>query len=383
VSGAFPTYDALEGRFEEIWSCEPAGEEAGVTIGRSRAGRPVRAFRLGSGPLRVSLLAGCHADEPVGPALLRRLAAHLRDLPDGDPLLTAISWWILPHLDPDGEAANAAWQRPGGTEPAAYDPALYLAHVERAAPGDDVEFGFPRGEGDDGARPENRAAWAWWREAGPFALHASLHGMATGTGPWYLVEPGWLGRAALDGLLARCRASAAHAGFPLHDVERAGEKGFHRIDRGFATRPDHVAMREHFLAAGDPATAALFRPSSMESVRALGGDPLTLVSEVPLFRVPEDGDDAGAWRERLRERAAALRSGGADAGRVVGALEAAGLRPVPLVEQMRLVWAFVCAGLEAAAAGGTPAGADLPPAGADLPPGGAGRTPAASGREGR
>ena len=45
-------------------------------------------------------------------------------------------------------------------------------------------------------------------------------------------------------------------------------------------------MRRHFLDRGDPETAAVFRPSSMEYVRSLGGDPLTFVSEMPLFLLP-------------------------------------------------------------------------------------------------
>lgn len=354
---ALPSYEALEGRFEEIAACDPVEEEAGEAIGRSREGRPVRAFRIGTGPRRVSLLAGCHADEPVGPRLLRRLAAHLLDLPAEDPLLASAEWWILPDINPDGAARNSAWQRPAGEEPAAYDFGRYLAHVLRELPGDDVEFGFPRGAADEGARPENRAARDWWREGGPFSLHASLHGMATGTGPWYLLEPGWRGRPALEALMDRCRASASHAGYGLHDVERAGEKGFHRLAPGFATRPNHVSMREHFLAAGDPETAALFRPSSMETVRALGGDPLTLVSEVPLFLVPEmAGEEHGAaahpgpnpWRDRLRGWAAAIRTGESGEEEIRDAASAEGLRTVPVIDQMRLQWAFVCAGLEAA-----------------------------------
>ena len=56
-----------------------------------------------------------------------------------------------------------------------------------------------------------------------------------------------------------------------------------RLAPGFSTRPDSRAMAAHFRAQGDEATAALFRPSSMEAIRALGGDALTLVSEMPLF----------------------------------------------------------------------------------------------------
>ena len=86
----------------------------------------------------------------------------------------------------------------------------------------------------------------------------------------------------------RLRRRVRELGYRLHDVDRGGEKGFHRIDEGFTTRPDSRAMAAHFEALGDPATAALFRPSSMEYVRSLGGDPLTLVSEMPLFLVPPE-----------------------------------------------------------------------------------------------
>ena len=40
------------------------------------------------------------------------------------------------------------------------------------------------------------------------------------------------------------------------DVDRGGEKGFSRIDRGFTTRPDSRAMAAYFLARDDPETAA-------------------------------------------------------------------------------------------------------------------------------
>ena len=52
---------------EEIlaWSASPPDLDE---IGRSRDCRPIGAWRGGQGPLSVSLVAGCHADEPVGPA---------------------------------------------------------------------------------------------------------------------------------------------------------------------------------------------------------------------------------------------------------------------------------------------------------------------------
>ena len=230
-------------------------------IGRSRDGRPIFAYRIGDGPVRVSLVGGCHADEPVGPRFLRRMVGFLAG-EEGSALRDAATWLIIPHINPDGAALNAAWQTPGADR---YDFADYLRHRVRELPGDDIEFGFPHGEDYLASRPENRAAWDFWRAHAPFDLHVSMHGMSVAAGPYFLVERSWwprFGEAA--GALTR---EVEAAGYALHDVERHGEKGFHRLARGFCSRPDSGAMRRHFLDLGDPGTAARFRPSSMEAVR--------------------------------------------------------------------------------------------------------------------
>ena len=321
-----------------LFDRKPVGRDEGEVIAVSREGRPVRGFVLGDGPTRVSLIGGCHADEPVGPLTLRHLVAWLRA--SGSH---GCRWWIVPHANPDGEERNRAWY---SDEDAAYDPSAYLRHRVRELPGDDLEFGFPRGDDDEGARPEARGIARWWRDAGgPFALHASLHGMATAGGPWYLIDRAWIDRTA--DLRRACANETARLGYRLHDVERNGEKGFTRIERGFHTRPDSRAMTAHFRALGDGQTAALFRPSSMEYVRSLGGDTLTLVSEMPLFITPGVGEHPGPpdpaaeeWKARLG--AWAMRE---DLSRAE--MEGAGLRPMPVRDQMELQWAFLRAGLEA------------------------------------
>jgi hypothetical protein len=335
-------------RAAEILSAVPVPNGDGTRIGESREGRPIRAFRFGRGPFRISLVGGSHADEPVGPALLRRLAYHLLTLPPNDPMLAGYDWWIIPHLNPDGEARNRSW---AGGDTDRYDVGTYLARSVRELPGDDIEFGYPGGSEDLAARPENRAAWDWWAGApGPFDLHASLHGMGFAAGPWHLLEGAWRDRCQL--LIERCRAEVHALGYVLHDVERQGEKGFERIEPGFCTRPDSRRMREHFETLGDEATAARFRPSSMEAVRALGGDPLTVVSEVPLFLTPGVGVEIGPpdpalerWRERVEDWRARL-DAGEEAERVSAEAAAAGLEPMPIRDQMRLQWRLVTAGIE-------------------------------------
>ena len=338
----------MEYRFSEILAAEQVRPDAGRTIGRSLEGRPVLGYRFGSGPLRVSLIAGCHADEPVGPELLRRLTGFLLTLSPDDPLLRAAEWWIVPHVNPDGEARNRAWQNP---IPDSFDPVRTLAGAIRELPGDDLEFGFPRDVEDAGGRPESRAVYDWWREADrPFDLHASLHGMGFAAGPWYLIEPGWVERTRV--LRASCSRRTQQLGYTLHDVERQGEKGFHRIERGFCTRPDSQAMRDYFLARDDPDTAGRFRPSSMEAIRSLGGDPLTLVSEMPLFLTPGAGESPGppdpaleAWKQRIVAWRAALSDPVSDHGELAAEMFEAGLRAMPVRHQMELQWTFIAAGL--------------------------------------
>jgi hypothetical protein len=330
---------------ESILAPAPSNLPPGRSIGRSREGREILAHRFGHGPLRLSLIAGCHSDEPVGPAMLRRLVTFLADRPTDDPLLSAFTWSIVPHVNPDGEEKNRAWSGETleavdsrGEPDRVFDLAAYARQTFRELPGDDMEFGFPRGTDDSGARPENRAVASFLAERAPLHLHASFHGMFFATGPWFLLEPAWIDRTAP--LRDNLRRRVAEMGYRIYDVDRGGEKGFSRIDRGFTTRPDSRAMAAYFLDRGDPETAAKFRPSSMEYARSLGGDPLTLVSEMPLFLTPQaEGPDRFGDPALRAELARLSRTASPEEMRAEAARR--GLRGMPLRDQMRLQLAYL------------------------------------------
>ena len=279
-------------------------------IGESVEGAPLLGVTLGYGPRLVTLVAGAHADEPVGPETLATLiveglAARGWGAEGGGlaDLLGQVTFRIVPHLNPDAETRNWRWiERWDASAPAA-SLGHFLRHRRREPPGRDVEFGYPD------LRPENRAATDFLFGAGPVALHASLHGMAFSEGALLLVEKGWLGTDRDAGLRAGFAAAAEAAGLPLHDHDREGDKGFRYAGPGFWSTPEGAAMRDHFLAAGDPRTAALFRRSSMEqALRTAPEDPpLCVVTELPLFRVaspnatPGVARDLAAFRDAIPE----------------------------------------------------------------------------------
>lgn len=328
---------------DDVLAAGPAAAGSGEEIGSSRQGRPVRGFRFGEGDLAVSCIGGCHADEPVGPEMLDRLAGYLAGLSERDPeheLLRRFRWLLVPHVNPDGEEPNRPWAEDRKDD--GFRLERYAVETVRELPGDDVEFGFPRSPEDRDARPENRAVADFMSSGAPLALHITFHGMGFGHGPWFLLEPTWVERTRE---LRECLAERVRdRGYGLHEVDRHGEKGFWRIGRGFTTRPDSRAMRDFFLARDDPETAARFRPSSMEHARSLGGDPLTAVSEMPLFLLPEEGPLADPALPRL-ERLEILREAIRERGE--GAAEHLGIRPMPIRDQMRLQLALLDEALRA------------------------------------
>ncbi len=91
----------------------------------------------------------------------------------------------------------------------------------------------------------------------------------------------------------------------------------------------------------------------METIRALGGDPLTLVTEMPLFLLPQVGTvlgppdpEAERWKSRIEEWKVKLRSEPGEADSVMKEASRQGLAAMPIRDQMQLQWVFLVAGLQ-------------------------------------
>ncbi len=332
----FRENEAVRGLIQEACAAQE-GIASFETLGESEEGRPLYGVVLGSGACAVSLIAGAHADEPVGPETLRTFILESLRRPDEYAALwDAFRFVIVPHINPDGEARNRAWI--AGWP----DLSAYLQHVHRELPGRDLEFGFPA------MRVENRLVADYLRGYAPFWLHMSLHGMAFSEGAMLLIERHWAGRTQplRDGF-----AESVHAaGLRLHDHNRKGEKGFFYIEPGFTTTPEGAAMRAHFRALSDEATASRFHDSSMEFVRSLGGDPLCLVTEMPLFVVaqhqPHEAGHPAAYLA-FKERLPALPLQAAHSQGLSDWAMPFDVQPLDLAVAMRLQLCALAVGLEA------------------------------------
>ena len=272
-------------------------------IGASKAGHTLHGVSVGDPSLPVvSVVAGAHPDEPLGPmAALRLLAQWPRN-----PLRQSVRLAVVPILDVDGSLEQATWLSDWETGP---DFQSCLTHRLRRRLGEDREFSWPGQVWTGTVLPECRAADAFFREQGPSIAHLTLHGMLASSGAWFLLCRQSLRDAQLwrdlHGLAADCDVG-------LHDMPRNGEKGFRRVGRGFCTIPNGVAMRRWLCEhQGDPQVPAADSSalSSMEAAcvraRAEGApEPLCAVSEFPLFVLPDsDGRGVAGLREAIQQAA--------------------------------------------------------------------------------
>ncbi|MEV7324042.1 M14 family zinc carboxypeptidase [Streptomyces sp. NPDC093970] len=166
-------------------------------IGTSRAGAPLWLLSIGHGSLHTLVVAGPHANEPVGGATVLRLADRVL----ADPRLTEdadVTWNLLLCLDPDGSRRNEGWLA------GPYTLGHYFRHFFRPGFLEQPEW-LP--DGADGAvLPETRALLDLQDELRPF-LQCSLHGVDVGGGFVELTDD-------LPGLAPRLAHTASRLGIP-------------------------------------------------------------------------------------------------------------------------------------------------------------------------
>ncbi|MER5431455.1 M14 family zinc carboxypeptidase [Streptomyces sp. NPDC002588] len=166
-------------------------------VGLSRAGTPMWLLSIGHGSRQALVVAGPHANEPVGGATVLRLAERAL----ADPRLTEgadATWNLLLCLDPDGLRRNEGWLS------GPYSLGRYFRHFFRPGFLEQPEW-LPDGAAA-AALPETRALLELQDELKPF-FHCSLHGVDVGGGFVELTRD-------LPGLDRRLAHAATRLGIP-------------------------------------------------------------------------------------------------------------------------------------------------------------------------
>ncbi|MFI7019029.1 M14 family zinc carboxypeptidase [Streptomyces sp. NPDC050164] len=192
----YPTVDELGARAAALVARHPRKARL-RRIGTSRAGTPMWLLSVGHGSRQALVVAGPHANEPVGGATVLRLAERAL----ADPRLTEgadATWNLLLCLDPDGLRRNEGWL----TGP--YALGQYFRNFFRPGFLEQPEW-LPDGAAG-AALPETRALLDVQDELRPF-LQCSLHGVDVGGGFVELTRD-------LPGLAQRLAHIAARLGIP-------------------------------------------------------------------------------------------------------------------------------------------------------------------------
>jgi len=166
-------------------------------VGTSRGGTPLWLLSVGHGSRQALVVAGPHANEPVGGATALRLAERAL----ADPRLTGeadATWNLLLCVDPDGARRNEGWLS------GPYTLGHYFRHFFRPGFLEQPEW-LPDGA-DRAALPETRALLDLQDELRPF-FQCSLHGVDVGGGFVELTRD-------LPGLAERVAQTAARLGIP-------------------------------------------------------------------------------------------------------------------------------------------------------------------------
>ncbi|QCD58924.1 M14 family zinc carboxypeptidase [Streptomyces hawaiiensis] len=192
----YPTVDELGARAAALVARHPRDARL-RRVGTSRAGTPMWLLSVGHGSRQALVVAGPHANEPVGGATVLRLAERAL----ADPRLTQgadATWNLLLCLDPDGSRRNEGWL------PGPYTLGEYVRNFFRPGFLEQPEW-LPDGAAG-AALPETRALLDLQDELRPF-LQCSLHGVDIGGGFVELTHD-------LPGLAQRLARIAARLGIP-------------------------------------------------------------------------------------------------------------------------------------------------------------------------
>ena len=266
---SFPTVDQVK---DAITRLSQVSKGVRVDqIGNSRMREPLRVVSMGAGSRHVLVIAGAHANEPVGFHTMLALAGLLSEMP---AFADGWTWHFLPVWDPDAASLNrwytgqlTAWR--------------YYRGFYRPAVGGQPGFTFPvssAGRVFDRPLPETWAVMHLIDRLHP-DLVLDLHNGEIDSRAWFILNRRW------EGLAEGLRSVAARGGLSMADTT-SEYVGWESDGPGVFIEPETAPYGQLSTPYGASLNQYLTRLT------------LSVTPEVPLFRTrlpqpPPDGPGKG------------------------------------------------------------------------------------------
>lgn len=286
----FFTVDELRARARQL-AAEARGAAEWIELGRSRAGYPIGALRVGSGSRRAILIGCPHPNEPVGAMTIDYLAHHLVANPGLAEQLDT-TWFMVPCADPDSTRLNEGWF--GGP----FTVTHYARHFYRPPGTQQVEWTFPfhyRRARFDRPMPETQALMRLIDEVKPHFVY-SLHNAGFG-GVYFYLSRAVEGSAGQE-LYGELHAIVQQSGVPLAlgEPEMPWVQAF---DRAIYKLPEAREAYDYFARFVDePRVPAMMHGGASSAEYAGRYGALSFVCEVPYFFDPRIQDETPTGRSR-------------------------------------------------------------------------------------
>lgn len=253
-------------------------------IGYSKAGKPIIMTSVGDGPAPLLLFAFPHPNEPVGAMLTYFL---LEELMKEDELRAGRTWHIIPCIDPDGASLNEGWFK------GPFSIRDYARHYFRTKGEDQVEWSFPieyKTLKYEKYVPETKALMNAIAEIKPLFMY-SLHNSSFGGVYYYISKPLKEVYEALYRIPEErdLPLSLGEPEMPYCQVYSPAIFDMPRIKDAY----DYYEK----IGVADPAKHIHGGASSRDFADGIS-EPLTLVTEVPLFLSPQIADTTKTDRTR-------------------------------------------------------------------------------------
>jgi hypothetical protein len=266
---AFLTVDELNANTHQLTKKHPTIVEV-IPLGKSRAGDPIEAVKIGNGTKNALIFAMPHPNEPIGSMMLDYLSERLAV---DDDLRNSMdyTWYLIKCVDPDGTRLNEGWFK------GPFSITNYARNYYRPPSHLQVEWTFPieyKKLNFSSPLPETQALMTLIEETQPAFIY-SLHNAGFGGVYFYISEDVEAIRIPFYNLVK-------HQGLNLHMGESEAPWMTKYADAIFMSPSITQAYDFIELQGGNPGKAITGGTSSWDYAKRFC-DPFSLLCEMPYF----------------------------------------------------------------------------------------------------